>query len=217
MAWAPTPMQATEAKANETLTGNFLLANGAFYLQYGSSTAIANTTSETSVFLGTPTTWSGTVAGSYAGPSSTLTLPAGSLSAGTTIQGYLEGIIQTSGTPTIRIRPGIVGPGTSTTFTALADFAATAMTAAAAGSYFRIWFNSAVTVGGSSGTIRTIIGYAQGTTAAASTVIVKAAAPQDVASLDLTQQYALDIRTTWGAASASNTLQIQCGWISLVG
>jgi hypothetical protein len=91
------------------------------------------------------------------------------------------------------------------------------MTAAAAGSYFRIWFNTVVTVGGSSGTLRTVIGYAQGTTAAASTLIFKAAAPQDVSSLDLTQPYTIDIRATFGAASASNTLTIQSGWISLVG
>jgi len=212
MAWKPSNYPSSEGKMIRTPDGNAVFFNGAFYLQYSASTAIANTTDETSIFTGENPVYLGDPPQTQY-PGSTRVLPRGCLTRGTMFGFKFYGSIANTGTPNLQLRLGLVGPYPATTFNAIADTTAVAMTTTSGTVYFAI-------VGGfnvqadseTAGILNGWIGYeylAAGT---------KVDSPVlNTTSFNTRQQYSLDIRATWSAASASNTLSVVYGAIEVVG
>lgn len=218
MAWRMAPYQATEQIAWESVQGPSLFFSGPMYCQYGAATQYGSSNTETSLLLGSPTV-TDMRGGMFGGPLATRIMPAGAFSLGTHFHGDFYGTIQTNGTPNLQMRLGIVGPGTATTFNLLSDNAALALVAAAAGSYFHVWFHSVVTAAGPGavGALRSVVGYEYGTTAAGSLTRTIVPAPQALATFDLNFDYTWDIRATFSAADAANLITLQMGQIWVEG
>jgi hypothetical protein len=219
MAWKMAPYQSTEEGAWPSAQGPSLFFSGPMYETYGVCTQLVSSNTETSLLLGSPliTDMSG---GMFGGPRASRILPVGSLTLGSHFHGDFYGICSTNGTPNLRMRLGIVGGSVAaTTFNQLCDNAALALVAAAAGSYFHVWFHSVVTaVGpGITGSISSLIGYEQGTTAAGSATRNVVPASLSLATFDLNWEYTWDIRATFSAADAANIIQLQFGQIWMMG
>lgn len=208
------PFDATEGVGNNMAEGVNLFVTGPQYTQFAAMTALSNSNSETSLFTGEvagTNTWSGAIQGARALPVSSRVIPSPALNTYSLWGGEFWGTVQNTSTPTLRMRLFLVNP--AGTATAIYDNAALTMTAAASGSYFSLKFRFWTTAFGSSGSVRAICGYEYGSTAAGSAITTVHGAPQATASLDLTQQYyTVDVRATFGAASASNNIQLLGGW-----
>ena len=216
MAWNPLPMQASEGKAYETLQGPMLLANGAFYMQYGSATQVDTTAVETSILLGSPSTWSGSVPGSSSGPASNRWIPSESASVGTMIEGCLWGTMMVNATPALRLRVGLYNAAGA--FSALCDLASFTIAAAGAGSAFRCYWTTIITANAVNVvTLRTTLGFSHGSVAAGSLQRIIETAPQDVTAVNVTGGGTWDVRATYDASHADNRIQVQYGFIRLVG
>lgn len=190
------PINSTDQIFRRSTQGISIEQIGPFYVQYSPTTAIANSTTETSLFNNSSTT---TVSG---GPMaldqvSSLILPANSLATGTIIRGYLRGIIANTGTPSLTTRAGFIN--SASTFTALATTGAVAMTTVSTSDY-EVGFEFQVRSVGTSGVVFATVYHRYGST------LVSAASVTN--TVDTTQQFTIDVRTTWSAASASNTQTI---------
>jgi hypothetical protein len=215
--WKMAPYQATEQAAWESKEGPSLFYSGPFYCQYGAATAIASTAVETTLLAGAPsvTSFRGPL---YDGMISTLLMPGEAWQVGTHFGGDFYGIIQTNATPGLRMRLGLVGGATATTFNALSDNATLALVACAAGTYFHVFFRSVVTArDAAAGSFRSFIGYEYGSTAAGSATTKIVPAPQALATFNTTLNYTFDIRATFDASHANNTIQLQFGQVWMLG
>lgn len=216
------PYQATEGKMIPVTSGTQLFANGAQFLQYGAATSYTNSTTETSLYTGVTTypvngiasTVTANYGKDYPLSCSSLIFPANGLVPGTIIHVRLTGTIQSTGTPTLRIRAGLVNP--SATFTSLNDSTAVALVAITGTNDFVLEYEIIVTAIGTSGSLLTRgnLTYGSSTTALTTNTwsLVGAAA-----TIDTTLAQTFDIRATWGAASASNILINKGGYIRYIG
>jgi hypothetical protein len=193
MAWRFNPVTSTNSLFKSSPSGVTILQTGPLYVQHASTATLANSTTETTIFS---SGIDNVVADSGLGPQpqSSLYLPANSLTVGTIIRGYARGIIANTGTPNLTTRAGIVNSASA--FTALATTGAVAMTTISTSDY-EIGFEFQVKSVGTSGVIFASVYHRYG-----STIVFKQPVTNTV---DTTQAFTIDCRTTWGAASASNT------------
>ena len=218
MAWLPeSAPNASEGKMLRTPTGNAAFFNGAFYVLNSPATSVTNTTTETSLFGGDSATGASAITVQLGQPpftqypGSTRVLPQGSLSLGTMFNFDFYGSLQTSGTPNLTLRLGLVGPYPSTTFIPLCTTGAVALTSEASATFAHMEGGISVTsldtiTGTATGSVTAWIGieYAQTGITIYSPVTVNTL-------FDTSQQYTLDVRATWSAASSSNILQLSYG------
>lgn len=183
--------------------GPSLFWNGAFYVQYGASAALANSTTETSLLNNTASTTVGfyTQGSAAAYPASTLALQKGMLNTGTCFRILATGIISNTGTPTLRVRVVLKNSAGSIAYT-LSDTGAVATTSGLASALFQFSGEWCVTSIGTSGTVLCWGTERQGA------AFNNTDAPSSV-TVDTTQPYTLDLLGTWGTASAANTLTVQ--------
>jgi hypothetical protein len=206
----------SEAGMYRPSNGMPVFFSGAFYLLYGPTTSINTTTTETSIFGGDTsiTTPIIVTAGNNpypTNPGSSRAIPANALNTqGTMFNGDFYGTIKTNGTPNIQFRLGLVN--SAGTFTALADTTAQAMTSEASSVYLHVSTGFSVLKTGSTGSIQGYIGIEY-----APTNICLFSAYTTTTSLDLTQNYTLDIRATWGTSDANNIVQINHGAFEIIG
>jgi hypothetical protein len=135
-----------------------------------------------------------------------------SLTQGTMFNFDFYGNISNTSTPSFQVQLGLVGPGTSTTFTVIADTTAIAMTNESGTVFFHINGGFSTQVYSTSGTINGFVYYEYGPTG------IAVASPMKVTTaFDTTQQYTIDIRATWGTANSSNSVQLLYGAIEVIG
>lgn len=173
----------------QSLSADRFPVSTSLYTNTTVGTAVANTTSETSIFTGVT-----------ASSGSTLTIQAGSARAGTVIRLRLYGVFNTTGTPTIRFRVKLGS-------VSVIDTGAATSPNNAAGLFFfdtYIYINAI----GASGLVRADF-EGKLTTAISGTpttaFIVGAAAEPTV---DFTANQTIDVTAQWGTASASNNTQL---------
>ena len=196
--------------------GNIVNAGyvGVLLQQYGDGTALANSTTETSIF--TTTKLAPSILGPASATSSTVPLPVipgNFLGLGEQIRGRVLGKIANTGTPTIRVRVVLKNSAGTVVYT-LADSTALTMSTITGTTEFKLDFDSIVSAVGTSGSITSRLGIDYGTTATTASVFLRQA-PAAV-TVDTTAQYTLDVLATWGAASASNTLTVSIATIEVL-
>lgn len=175
--------------------------------QYGTSTAIASTAVETSIF-NTSKISPGVSGYVYVTPSTLWTSPANYLNIGMGITGNFVGSIANTGTPTLRVRVVMRTYGTNAIAYTVADTGAVAMTTISA-SDFQIDFSSSVAaIGATTGSILGRVGFRY-----AATIVTT---PFTTTTIDTTLPYLWDVLLTWGASSASNTMTLAYGQIGLI-
>lgn len=183
-----------------TVQGLNVVKGGDIYQQYGATTAIANSTVETSVLNPATTAQYQGIASTPGTAVSTIPLiPYNSLTTGLILKAKAVGTIANTGTPTLRCRAVLKNAAGTVVYT-LADTTATAMTTTAA-TDFEINFDGIVKSVGASGSVGSRITHRYATT--------NVYATYGAVTVDTTAQYYFDILLTWGAASASNTCTIQ--------
>ena len=189
---------ATEGAINRSFNAGVTQNAGAVMVlqeQYISGAAIANSTTETSLY--TIAKFVPSMAGSvYTSPSTLVTIPANYLSLGLLYTGKIVGSIANTGTPNLRTRVVLRNSAGTVTYT-ISDTTATAMTTVSTVD-FEVNFDMMVASVGTTGSVVGRISHRYATT----TVY---AAPAAV-TVDTTAQYTIDVLLTWGAASASNTV-----------
>jgi len=167
--------------------------------QIKAGTAQANTTTETSLF--TLASLNPNATGSpYIGVSALTipAIPANMLVPGVGFTGKFIGTIANTGTPTLRTRVVLKNSAGTVVYT-LADTTATAMTTVGTVD-FEVNFDLMTSSIGTAGAIVGRVSHRYSTTQ------VNAVAAS--VAVDTTQGYFLDVLCTWGAASASNTLNV---------
>jgi hypothetical protein len=219
MAWligsAP---NASEGKMIRSPNGNAMFPNGAFYVLKSANTTYSTSSTETSLFLGdssatVPTTVQLGPSPYPSYPGSTRVLPPGSLTPGTMFNFDFFGSLQTNGTPNLTLRLGLVGPYPSTTFNAIADTTATALTSEATACFLHISGGFNVQADSpTAGILNGWIAYEY-----APTLIAVASPVLNTTSFNTRGQYTLDIRATFSASDAANVVIMTYGAIEVVG
>ena len=229
MAWNDGIYPATEGRAVKTIQGPFLFYNGAFCIQDSPAFTLTNSTTETSLLTGaTGTTIAQPATGVLTNlgvqgmgqyPASSLILPGnlqggistGCLQTGTLFYFNFVGIIANTGTPTLRLRLGFVNQTTGV-FSAIADTTAIAMSTVTGTGLLQVSGQFMPIINAVAGEVDGFVQVEYGPTN------ITIASPYGaLSSFDTTQTYALDLRATWGAASASNTMTLKFGTFELVG
>ena len=195
------PIRTTEDITVQTGTGLSLFIGGDIYQQYGATTAIASSVTETSVLK--PTAQASLQQNIT--PTAIPNLPANSLTLGSVLSGNLRGSIANTGTPDLTVRV-VLKNSAGTVVYALATTGATTMTTISA-SDFQIQFEAAVAATGTSGSVVGWLAVRYATT----TIYVKPTA----VTVDTTQAYSVDVLLTWSASSASNTATVTYGSIGI--
>lgn len=208
MAWNVGVPSSTEGKMLRTVNGNSLFYNGAFYVLGSPATAYTNSAAETSLFVGEAPVYLGSPPQTVY-PGSTRVLPSGALTAGSMFGFDFYAQFANTAAPTLRLRLGLVN--SAGTFVPIADTTAIATTTETGTVWSHLIGGFSVTSIGTAGSTTGYVGIEYGP---AALFIVS---PLAVTSIDTTQQYSLDIRATWGAASASNSLRLAYGAIKLIG
>jgi hypothetical protein len=206
----------SEGGMNKPSFGMPVFFNGAFYVLFGTPTAIGTTSTETSIFtadtsISTPITVQSGIPPYPSNPGSTRAITPSALNTlGTMYNFDFYGSVKTNGTPNLTFRLGLVNA--AGTFTALADTTATAMTSEATACLLHVTGGFSVSKVGTAGTINGFIGYEY-----APTLISVYSPVQNTTALDLTAPYTLDIRATWSASDAANIVTINWGAIEVIG
>jgi hypothetical protein len=200
-----------------TSQGINLFGNGPMFIQFGAGTAIANTTTETSLLTNTTPAQSATPTSAgfgqyFPADNSSLKVPANGFTVGSFFRVRAIGTITNTGTPTLRIRSGFVND--SATFTAINDTTAITMSTITGTMDFEVeseYIIRALTGSNNIG-VRTRIWYntAVGTRASITQ-------PFTLGTIDCTVNQSFDVRLTWGTASASNSATVQYAKLLLVG
>jgi hypothetical protein len=188
----------------KSIGGDIYSVPGTKYVQYGATTAIANTVTETSLFNVSSTTSQGF-----------LSIPANGMTFGQTVYDSITtaggvyrvtvlGTLGTTGTPTLTIRLAL--KNSAGTYTTLSTSGAVTLTAVTSPKILKVTYDLVVNTMSATGTI-----IAGGTIL--SDVQTFASVPTSTASLVLTAVQSLDVLLTWGTASASNTATIMAAYI----
>lgn len=217
MAWLPgAAANATDRKMIGSQNGNSMFVNGAFYVLKSQTASYTNSSTETSMFTNDTSTttpivvYAGAPGASILYPGSTRVLPPGALADGTMFNFDFFGSIVNTGTPNFQVRLGLVN--SAGTFTAIADTTATAMTNEGTACFLHISGGFNVQKAGTSGTLNGWCGYEY-----APTAISVFSPVLNTTSFDTTQQYTIDIRWTFSAASTSNIAIVNYGAIEVIG
>lgn len=225
MPFSMSPYQCTEAKMLEVANSNNgfnLFWTGTPFIQYAAATSLTNSTAETSLFAGITTlpangqasTTTANFGVNYPMDCSTLYIPGNVLTPGAFLKYHMAGTIATTGTPTLRIRPGfITGAGT---FAGILDSTALTLPTITGTNDFTVDAEMVCISAGATGSVgvRMAISFGTNSTTMVSTVLL---IPYAVLSVDTTQTYQFDIRATWGSASTSNVLINKAGYIQVIG
>jgi hypothetical protein len=198
--WAPSSGQGVLAMQRTAGTAQL----GGTIFSCGACTAVANSTTETSLFTGA------------AGVVGSLTIPAGTLVAGNLLRINIYGAWGYTATPALALR---VKLGGTTILQTTSSMTPNSGTGASFAAYTPITLNVLTT--GSSGTIG---GFAQlsfvtTTTVFAPILVVGANGAGGAGSsvtIDTTGSLALDVTAQWNAASASNTMTLLYAALELV-
>ena len=184
-----------------TSAGMAIQLGGVIWQALSVGTAIANTTTPSSIFAGVTTSIG------------SLTIPAGALTAGKNILLGLCGTISTTGSPSLTIAI-LLGS------TPIASSPATVVNSPAGNgwllqSQFTGYQFQAVGAAGK------VIGCQSYSTQGVGTIVLPSGttgnnAPVQV-SVDTTAALLIDLRFTWSVASASNSIQLTGGWIRMFG
>jgi hypothetical protein len=194
------PIRATDSVIEKTLNGFNMSLQGDIFQMYGAATAIATSTTETSLLNITATGQAQGFSGNpYLGLTTLPVIPANSLALGTLIRGKVVGTIANTSTPNAQVRVVLKNSAGAVVY-ALADSTAVAMTNVST-SDFEVNFDCMVKTLGTSGSIYSRVNYRYATT----TVYTAGAA----VTVDTTAQYYLDVMFTWGTSSSSNTVTAQ--------
>ena len=218
MAWLPSSgPSATEGKMIRSPTGNSLFLNGAFYVLNSPSGSYNTSTTETSLFTNdssvtTPITVQLGQPPYTAYPGSTRVLPPGSLAGGTMFNFDFYGNLKTNGTPSLRLRLGLIGPYPLTTFTAIADTTSTALTSEGTLCFFHCQGGFNVQTQAVAGVLNGWIAYEY-----APTLIAVCSPVLNTTAFDCTQTYTIDIRATYSSSDANNIVQLSYGAIEIIG
>lgn len=188
----------------KSIAGDIYSLPGTKYVQYGSTTAIANTTTETSLFNVSSTTAQGN-----------LTIPASGLTFGQTIADSITtsggvfrvtvlGTIGTTGTPNLTVRLALKNAAGS--YTTLSTSGAVALTAVTGPKLFKVTYDLVVNTMSATGTI-----VAGGNII--SDVQTIGSVTTSTGSLVLNAVQSLDVLLTWGTANSSNTCTVMAAYI----
>jgi hypothetical protein len=175
---------------------------GVILQQIKAGTALANSTTETSLF--TISALAPSIVGNPSAPAPTIlpAIPGNFLFLGTWFRVKIYGTIATTGTPTLRIRAVLKNTAGTVAYT-LSDSTATTLGAITGTTELLTEVDIVTSSLGTSGSLTARSAVTYGTTSVLNTVIKAAAA---AVTVDTTQQYTLDVLATWGTASSSNTL-----------
>jgi hypothetical protein len=224
--------QATDDKMFSLTNGGAIFAGGSIYLQYGPATSYTNSITETSLFTGITTgmvngqssTTTANFGTNYPEDASSLQIPGSILGTaqsgagcppGTYFRYRMLGTIATTGTPTLLWRPGLVNV-TSAAFTAINTTTALTLPAITGTNDFVLEVDFMVLSIGTSGTYGCRITLTLGTNN--TTYVTNSyAVPWVVTTIDTTQSYTFDVRSTWGSASSSNILINKAGYLQIAG
>jgi hypothetical protein len=212
MAWNRWPIKSTDGIAEQTKEKMPLYTNGAFYVQYGASTAFVAATAASCLTGGTIYTFNAPAPFAQPWANSTLTLQPGALSLGTTLRGDFYGTIgNVDGAETMifTTRLGTTVVATSGTIT---------LAAITGSSPLHVWFNITVTAYSATvGALQGMLGFEYSAATAGGVLLPIIGAETATATFDTTIARAIDLFAVWGAANASNTLTINRGYIELIG
>ena len=191
---------------------------GILYQLYKAGTALANSTPETSLL--TPANVPPQLVGNMAQSATTTSvpipaLPAGWFALGTQIRGKLFGTIANTGTPTLRVRVVLKNSAGTVVYT-LADTTAIATVTITGTTELEVNFDSIVSAVGTTGSVTSRASFLYSSTLASGSAPLRIGAAAAAVTVDTTQAYSLDVLATWGAASASNTLNISIGSIEVL-
>ena len=190
------------------LDGMSVFSSGAFYVLNGGCTALANSTTETSLFTGeTPVTTGQPPNQSTYG--STRYIGPAQFNQGSMFNMDLYGTIANTSTPNLTLRIGFVD--SASTFNVLATTGVVAMSNISGTCLLHINGGFNIISGGSSGSVNAFIGCEYGPT------LISIFSPVTATSIDLTKIYKIDVLATWGTASVSNTMVLKYGAIELIG
>ena len=224
MAVIATPYQSSDEKMVQTMQGISLFSAGCFYIQYGAGSAIANTTTATSVFSNTPGKVSDLSGSSILGSGglnyarSSLYFPANSLTLGTIIRGRMVGSIKNnSSTPNLTFDVGLA-PVSSGTYTAIATTGAKAMVSTGTEVFGEFEFELVVTAIGASG-VATMNGLIEWCVTSSAGVPLRFVSDpnQTFSNFDTTIANNLDAKITWGTAHANNSFTPKYGFVEIIG
>ena len=217
MAWRTgSGISSSDGGMNKPSYGMPVFFNGAFYVLYGTPTAVGTTATETSIFttdtsITTPITVQAGIPPYPSNPGSTRQIPPSALNTlGTMFNFDFYGSVKTNGTPNLTFRLGLVNA--AGTFTAIADTTATAMTSEATACFLHVGGGFSIAKVGTAGSINAFIEYDYAPTGITVNSPVLA-----TTSFDLTAPYTLDIRATWSASDAANIVTINWGSIEVIG
>lgn len=208
-------MQRSASGANSTegvlvsLDNMDVFASGAFYILGSPCTAYANSTTETSLFVGEAPIYVGQPP-SQSAYGSTRTLGPNQFNQGSKFNLDFYGTIANTGTPNLTLRFGFADVVTGT-FNVLATTGAVAMTTTSGTVYYHVHGGFSIVKTGSAGSVAALIGCEYLATA------IGIFSPVTTTTIDLTKYYKLDILATWSAASASNTQVLSFGAFELIG
>lgn len=205
------PYQSTDDQMLQSRQGVNFFANGAIYVQYGDSTAVANSTTATSLFNNTTSTTSNFYnINPYDG--STLTVAGGAHTLGTIWLERLVGVYGTTGTPTLTITSGF--KNAASTYTAICTTGAITMPSSVTNMDFEIVAETVIkALTGTNNVIqRLVLNYRSAAATMLSVVIASTAA-----TVDLTQNQTFEVQATWGTASASNTITTKYAYAEVIG
>jgi len=223
----PEVYQATDDRMMQFTNGMNAFFGGALYLQYGSTTALANSTTETTLFNNTPNNIAAYVFGQNLGQPndiSSLTIVGNPNGIGSSLSGWIPGTmyriklygsIGNTGTPTLRIRTVLRNSNSNAIVYTISDSTALTMSTITGTGDFQyecdvmavsIGSNAAGTFTLGSVKTRALLDYAISTVSRGFL-----STPWTTTAIDTTQPYYFDVLATWGTASSSNTITTQVG------
>jgi hypothetical protein len=201
----------TEGLTLKSKNGMPLFLNGAIYHQYGASTALASSTTETSLFAGA-TAFFGTRTVNAGGLSTGWTWP-NIAGVGSMLKLRMGGIMTDTTTPNLTVRLTVTNTaGTVSTLTTTGALALVAITGTAN------WFLEAnIMVTAYSATVGSFLTtgrFDYGQTTLLTTGLNLPSTT--LGSLDTTNPFTFDCLATWGTSSASNSITTQFATLDIL-
>lgn len=188
----------------KSIGGDIMSVPGTKFVQYGATTAIANTTTETSLFNVSSTTSQGFLSIPASGMTFGQTVYDSATTAGGTYRIKVLGTIGTTGTPNLTVRLAL--KNAAGTYTTLSTTGAVALVAVTGPKLFKVEYDLVVNTMSATGVI-----IAAGSIISDTQII--GSVTTSTSSLVLNATQSLDVLLTWGTASASNTCSILGAYI----
>lgn len=186
---------------------------GLFYIQDVASTAIASSTAETTLLLpasavsGVVLPTGGQVSYSFNG----VTMPANFLNRGSVLKIHLFGVVGNTATPNLTIRTLLTDAAGNVTV--LATTGATAMATITGSMKWDYELTAIVRTASATGSIIPTSRFTYVTATATAPLALDGGVA--AVTVDTTESFTIDVKATWSASSASNTIQTTGGYMSL--